>query len=241
MPEAPRISAPLTHSPVIPEIAPSVLAADASQLGAECQRLEETGVQRIHWDVMDGVFVPNLTFGPSVVAACRPYTDLRFEAHLMMINPDKFITEYIQAGCDTILIHAETCVHLHKSLTSIVEAGARPGVVLNPHTPASSVSEVMGLVDQILVMTVNPGFGGSSYIDSVTSKIATLKNMIKKSHRNIELEVDGGINVHTAARATNAGADILVAGSAVFRHPDGPHSAITQLRDAAIGRTHANI
>lgn len=213
------------------EIAPSVLAADASQLGVECSRLEKANADCVHWDVMDGVFVPNLTFGADTIAACRAHTNLRFEAHLMVINPDAYIKQYIAAGCDTVLIHVETCLHLHKSLTSIAEGGAHPGVVLNPHTPASAIAEVLDIVDQILVMTVNPGFGGQRYIASVESKIRTIKHMIKQSHRDIKLEVDGGINMHTASSAVAAGADILVAGSAIFQHTAGLSAAIQELRD----------
>lgn len=213
-----------------PDIAPSVLAADASQLGAECQAIEAAGADRVHWDVMDGVFVPNLTFGPDVVAACRKHVSLPFEAHLMVVRPDELAPQYIQAGCDTILIHVETCPHLHRSLTAISAAGARPGVVLNPHTPASALTEVIHLVDEVLVMTVNPGFGGQSYIAAMEPKIAAIRAMINATDRHIDLEVDGGINRHTVAAVCAAGADVLVAGSAVFGHPDGPASAIRELR-----------
>ena len=212
------------------EIAPSMLAADASRLGEECRAVEAAGADRVHWDVMDGVFVPNLTFGPNVVAACRSGVDLPFEAHLMVVRPDELAPLYVEAGCETILIHAETCPHLHRSLAAIVEAGARCGVVLNPHTPASSISEVMHLVDEVLVMTVNPGFGGQRYIAAVEPKIAAVRQMIDASGRNIDLEVDGGISAGTAAAAAARGANVLVAGSAVFGHPDGPTAAIKELR-----------
>ncbi len=211
------------------EIAPSMLAADASRLGDECQRVADAGAHRVHWDVMDGVFVPNLTFGPNVVAACRPRVDLHFEAHLMVVKPDELAPRYIEAGCDTVLIHAEACPHLHRSLAAIAEAGARCGVVLNPHTPASSISEVMAMVDEVLVMTVNPGFGGQRYLASVESKIADVRKMIDGSGRSIDLEVDGGITASTAGAAVGAGANVLVAGSAVFGHPDGPAAAIKEL------------
>ena len=178
---------------------------------------------------MDGVFVPNLTFGPDVVAACRPLVDLPFEAHLMVVKPDELAPRYIEAGCDTVLIHAETCPHLHRSLSAISEAGARCGVVLNPHTPASSISEVVGMIDEVLVMTVNPGFGGQRYIASVESKITAVRRMIDESGRRIDLEVDGGIAASTAPAAVSAGANVLVAGSAVFCHPDGPAVAIKEL------------
>ena len=188
------------------EIAPSMLAADAARLGEECRAIAEAGAHRVHWDVMDGVFVPNLTFGPDVVAACRPLVDLPFEAHLMVVKPDELAPLYVEAGCDTVLVHAETCPHLHRSLSAISEAGARCGVVLNPHTPASSISEVVGMIDEVLVMTVNPGFGGQSYIASVESKIAAVRRMIDESGRSIDLEVDGGISAATAPGRSGGGA-----------------------------------
>ena len=205
------------------EVAPSMLAADASRLGEECRAVEAAGADRLHWDVMDGVFVPNLTFGPDVVAACRPLVGAPFEAHLMVIESDSLAPRYVEAGCSTVLIHVEACPHLHRSLAAIAETGARCGVVLNPHTPASSISEVLGMIDQVLVMTVNPGFGGQSYIASVESKIATVRRMIDESGRHIDLEVDGGISATTAGAAVAAGANVLVAGSAVFGHRRRTH------------------
>ena len=210
-----------------------MLAADASRLGEECRIIAEAGADRLHWDVMDGVFVPNLTFGPHVVAACRPAVDLPFEAHLMVVKPDELAPRYVEAGCGTVLIHAETCPHLHRSLAAIAEAGARCGVVLNPHTPAWSISEVMGMIDEVLVMTVNPGFGGQRYIASMESKIAAVRQMIDAGGRDIDLEVDGGIAPATVGAAVAAGANVLVAGSAVFGHRDGPAAAISELRSSA--------
>ena len=210
-----------------------MLAADASRLGEECRIIADAGADRLHWDVMDGVFVPNLTFGPDVVAACRPAVDLPFEAHLMVVKPDELAPRYVEAGCGTVLIHAETCPHLHRSLAAIAEAGARCGVVLNPHTPAWSISEVMGMIDEVLVMTVNPGFGGQRYIASVESKIAAVRQMIDAGGRPIDLEVDGGIAPATVGAAVAAGANVLVAGSAVFGHRDGPAAAISDLRSSA--------
>ncbi len=210
-----------------------MLAADAARLGAECAAISDAGADRVHWDVMDGVFVPNLTFGPDVVAACREHTSLRFEAHLMVVRPDELAPRYIEAGCDTVMIHVETCPHLHRSLTAISDAGARAGVVLNPHTPASAVGEVITLVKQVLVMTVNPGFGGQSYIAAVESKIAEVRRMIDRCDAEIDLEVDGGIGAGTVAAAASAGANVMVAGSAVFSHPAGPAAAIAELKAAA--------
>ena len=207
---------------MVVEIAPSILAADASRLGEECRAIAEAGAHRVHWDVMDGVFVPNLTFGPDVVAACRPAVDLPFEAHLMVVKPDELAPLYVEAGCDTVLIHAETCPHLHRSLAAISEAGARCGVVINPHTPASSVSEVIGMIDEVLVMTVNPGFGGQSYIASVESKIAAVRKMIDDSGRSIDLEVDGRHNrSHRACRGGGRG-ERAGGGLGRVRPPRGP-------------------
>ena len=216
------------------EIAPSMLAADASELGQECRTAEAAGADRIHWDVMDGVFVPNLTFGPDLVAACRPHTDLPFEAHLMVTDPDRLAPRYVEAGCGTVLIHVETCPHLHRSLAAIRDLGACPGVVLNPHTPASAITEVLDLVDEVLVMTVNPGFGGQRYLESTEPKISEVRHLISNSGRPIDLEVDGGIDTETAPRATAAGANVLVAGSSIFAHPQGPPQAIPTLRTAVV-------
>ena len=213
-----------------PLIAPSVLSADCSRFGEECAAVGSA--DRIHWDVMDGVFVPNLTFGPDIVAACRDYSDLRFEAHLMVVNPDELAPLYVEAGCDTVLIHVETCPHLHRSLDAITQLGARAGVVLNPHTPANAVFEVLPMVEQVLVMTVNPGFGGQSYLSAMEAKIAEIRAHINESGRDIDLEVDGGIGLTTIAGAAAAGANVMVAGSAVYGHADGPAAAISELRAA---------
>ena len=215
------------------EIAPSVLAADAARLGEECMAIEKAGADRVHWDVMDGVFVPNLTFGPDIVAACRPHVDLHFEAHLMVVNPDELAPLYVKAGCDTVLIHVETCPHLHRSLGAIRDLGARPGVVVNPHTPASSIASVIDMVDEVLVMTVNPGFGGQKYITSMEPKIAEIRRMIRDAGLDVDLEVDGGITADTVAGVVTAGADVIVAGSAVFGHPKGVELAIEELRSTA--------
>ena len=212
-----------------------MLAADASELGRECRAVEAAGADRVHWDVMDGVFVPNIAYGPGLVAACRSRTGLPFEAHLMVSDPDRLAPRYVDAGCGTVLIHVETCPHLHRSLAAIRDLGARPGVVLNPHTPAAAVSEVLDLVDEVLVMTVNPGFGGQRYLKSAEPKISEIRRMIAETGRCIDLEVDGGIDTAAAARAAAAGANVLVAGSAVFGHPEGPGRGVAGLRAAASG------
>lgn len=215
-------------------ISASLLPADASRLGSECRALQQAGADRVHWDIMDGVFVPNLTYGPNVVASCRSHVDLPFEAHLMVVEPDELAPRYAAAGCDTILIHVEACPHLHRSLAAIRDLGARPGVVLNPHTPAAAISEVLDLVDEILVMTVNPGFGGQRYIAEMEPKIRKIRSMIAGTGRAIDLEVDGGIGPETIAAVVRAGADVVVAGSAVFEHPDGIAAAIAELRTCAL-------
>ena len=173
------------------QIVPSVLPADFARLGEECQSLEKAGVDRIQWDVMDGVFVPNLTFGPDVIAACRPLVDVPFEAHLMVVEPDALLPRYVEAGCEVLIVHAEACRHLHRTLASIRDLGASPAVALNPATPVDTLRHVLDLVDEILVMTVNPGFGGQAYIDTMEPKIAEVRAMIEMSGRDIDLEVDG--------------------------------------------------
>ena len=216
------------------QIAPSVLPADFSRLGEAVTQLAEAGADRIHWDVMDGVFVPNMTIGPDVIHSCRSLVDIPFEAHLMVISADELIPRYVEAGCDLILVHQEACVHLHRTLAHIRDLGVSPGVVLNPATPAGTIEHVMDLVDQVLVMTVNPGFGGQSYIDTMEPKVAEVAEMIARSGRDIDLEVDGGIATGTAAGPAKSGANVMVAGSAVFRDPDGFAHAISAIRDAAL-------
>ena len=215
------------------QIVPSVLPADFSRLGEECQSLEKAGVDRIQWDVMDGVFVPNLTFGPDVIAACRPLVDVPFEAHLMVVNPDELLPRYVEAGCELLIVHAEACTHLHRTLANIRELGASPAVALNPATPASAIAHVMDLVDLVLVMTVTPGFGGQDYIANMEPKIAEVAAMIQVTGRDIDLEVDGGIGPSTVAGAAGAGADVLVAGSALYRDPEGLAHAVSEIRALA--------
>ena len=215
------------------QIAPSVLPADFSKLGEECIDLEKAGVDRIQWDVMDGVFVPNLTFGPDVIRACRPLVDVPFEAHLMVVNPDELVHKYVEAGCEIIIVHAEVCTHLHRTLSNIRELGGSPAVALNPATPASAVRHVMDLVDLILVMTVNPGFGGQAYIATMEPKVAEVAAMIELTGRDIDLEVDGGIGPSTVAGAAAAGADVLVAGSALYRDSEGLAHAVSEIRALA--------
>jgi ribulose-phosphate 3-epimerase len=222
------------------EIAPSVLPADFAKLGEEIAALEAAGVDRIQWDVMDGQFVPNLTFGPDVIASARKYSSLPFEAHLMVLTPDAMAAEYVRAGCQRLIVHAEACTHLHRTLSNIASLGATAGVALNPATPADAVAHVLDLVDLVLVITVNTGFGGQRYIATMEPKIAEVTEMIRLAGRSdeIDVEVDGGIGTETVAGAAEAGANVLVAGSSLFRDPLGLEHAVTDLRSrAAAART----
>ncbi len=215
------------------QLAPSVLPADFARLGEECAALEKAGVDRIQWDVMDGEFVPNLTFGPDVVAACRPHTELPFEAHLMVATPDLLVERWVEAGCERLIVHAEASVHLHRTLSHVRDAGATAAVALNPSTPADAVANVLDLVDLVLVMTVNPGFGGQRYIATMEPKIAEVRAMIDRRGLDVDVEVDGGLDPHTVAGAVRAGANVIVAGSALYRDPEGLEHAVTELRAAA--------
>lgn len=214
-------------------IAPSVLPADFSRLGEECAALEQAGVDRIQWDVMDGVFVPNLTFGPDVIASIRPHVTVPFEAHLMVVNPDELLGRYIDAGCELIIVHAEACTHLHRTLGRCRELGAKAAVALNPATPAATIEHVLDLVDMVLVMTVNPGFGGQAYISTMESKITEIAALIREGDHDVDVEVDGGIGPSTIEGATRAGANVLVSGSALYKDPDGLAHAVADLRARA--------
>ena len=215
------------------QIAPSVLPADFSKLGEAVTALEAAGVDLIQWDVMDGQFVPNLTFGPDVIAAARPYATVPFEAHLMVYTPDVMAKQYIEAGCSRLIVHAEACVHLHRTLGNIAELGASAAVALNPATPASAIAHVLDLVDLVLVMTVNPGFGGQAYIPTMEPKIAEVRRLVLQGGHDVDIEVDGGIAPSTIHGAAAAGANILVAGSALYRDPEGLAHAVTELRELA--------
>jgi len=219
-------------------IIPSVLPADFSRLGDACVALQKAGVDRIQWDVMDGHFVPNLTFGPDLIASIRPHVTVPFEAHLMVERPDELLHRYVEAGCELIIVHAEACTHLHRTLAHIRELGATAAVALNPATPACDVLHVMDMIDLLLVMTVNPGFGGQKYISSMEAKIAEIVEMRDERGFDFDIEVDGGIGINTVAGAVRAGANVLVAGTALFRDPEGLEHAVTELRahaHAALG------
>ncbi|WP_419932514.1 ribulose-phosphate 3-epimerase [Candidatus Poriferisodalis sp.] len=236
-----------TSSPTAPrsiQIVPSVLPADFARLGDECAALEAAGVDRIQWDVMDGVFVPNLTFGPDVIAACRPHASVMFEAHLMVADPDPMLGTYVDAGCEMLIVHAESVTHLHRTLGRVAELGAQPAVAINPSTPIDAVAHVLDLVDMVLVMTVNPGFGGQAYIATMEPKIAALRQLISvsgsagASGTGIDIEVDGGISAETIGGAAAAGANILVSGSALYRYDEGLAHGVADLRcraEAAFG------
>lgn len=211
------------------KIAPSMLSADFANLAGEIKKVEDAGADLLHIDIMDGHFVPNLTFGPPVVAAIKKITALPFDVHLMVKKPETLIADFIHAGADIITVHAETAPHLHRLLQNIKESGARAGVALNPSTPLSAVEEILDIVDMILIMSVNPGFGGQKFISSSVNKIARLKQMIDDRRLEIDIEVDGGINPQTAKEVINAGANVLVAGSAVYGAPDIP-AAIKNIR-----------
>ncbi len=205
-------------SPPAVKIAPSILSADFARLGEEVQAIDDAGCDYVHIDVMDGHFVPNLTIGPLVVRAIRPYTNKPFDVHLMIDPAQPYLSEFAAAGADIITVHAEADVHLDRSLQVIRSLGKKAGVSLNPATPVSAVEHVLDRLDLILVMSVNPGFGGQSFIEAQLEKIRQVRRMI--GERPIELEVDGGVNAHTAPAAIAAGANVLVAGSAVFQDDD---------------------
>ena len=217
------------------QIAPSVLPADFSRLGEEVLALEKAGVDLIQWDVMDGQFVPNLTFGPDVIASARSWVEVPFEAHLMVLTPDVLAPRYVEAGCRRLIVHVEACTHLHRTLGAIRELGATAGVALNPATPPDAVAHVLDLVDLVLVMTVNPGWGGQQYIATMEPKIAEVRRMVTAAGLadRIDVEVDGGIGPATVAQAAAAGANVLVAGSALYKDPEGLEHAVRDLRERA--------
>lgn len=218
------------------KIAPSILAADFAELGAAVRAAEAGGADYIHVDVMDGHFVPNITIGPPVVAALRQATTLPLDVHLMIEAPDRYLADFARAGADILTVHVETCPHLHRTVQAIRDLGVRPGVTLNPATPLESVYEILPYVDQVLVMTVNPGFGGQSYIPTMTAKVrrlAMLARSLPAAGTEVEIEVDGGIDATTAGPVVAAGATVLVAGTNVFRHTGGVAAGIRSLRAAA--------
>ncbi|HIE66087.1 MAG: ribulose-phosphate 3-epimerase [Nitrospira sp.] len=202
------------------KIAPSILAADFSRLGEEIRAVEAAGADWIHIDVMDGRFVPNLTIGPLIVDAVRKVTTLPLDVHLMIVEPDNLIPEFIKAGADSVTVHVEACPHLHRTIQMVKQHGARAGVSLNPATPISSVEEILGEIDLLLIMSVNPGFGGQAFIPRVLNKIREARTEIDARHLKIDLEVDGGVKVENTQMLAKAGVDVFVAGSAIFQSPN---------------------
>lgn len=202
------------------KIAPSILSADFSRLGEEIRAVEAGGADYIHIDVMDGHFVPNITIGPLVVEAARRVTDLTLDVHLMIADPDRYIPDFAAAGADIIVVHAEACSHLHRTIQLIRSLGKKAGVSLNPATPLNVLEYIVDELDLVLLMTVNPGFGGQSFIESGIAKIHSLRAMLDRRGLETELEVDGGVKLENIARISHAGADVFVAGSAVFGSPD---------------------
>jgi len=214
-------------------IVPSVLPADFSRLGDEVIALEKAGVDRIQWDVMDGRFVPNITFGPDTIASVRDKVAVPFEAHLMIEDPDWAISQFVDAGCQRLIVHAESVIHLHRTLHAVGEAGAAAAVAINPSTPAEAVENVLDLVDMVLVMTVNPGFGGQAYIATMEPKITQVRRLIVERGLDVDIEVDGGIGPSTIEGAARAGANVFIAGSALYRDPEGLGHATDELRALA--------
>jgi len=218
-----RVSAP----PIL--VAPSILSADFARLGEEVALVEKAGADWLHVDVMDGRFVPNITLGPPIVKALYKVTKLPLDVHLMIVEPEKYVEAFAEAGAATITIHIEACVHLHRALCHIKSLGKRAGVVLNPSTNEDTLKYVIDVVDQVLVMSVNPGFGGQSFLRSVLPKVAAIRTMIDQRGRPVDLEIDGGITKETAPEAIAAGARVLVAGSAVFN--GGPATYASAIQD----------
>jgi ribulose-phosphate 3-epimerase len=217
------------------EISASILAADFTRLGDHMREADALGVERFHLDVMDGRFVPNISFGPMVVQAARRTTKTFLEVHLMILEPERYIPEFAKAGADMILVHQEACPHLHGTLQQIHGLGKRAGVVINPATPLSAIEDVLPEVEQVLLMSVNPGFGGQKFIESVLLKVARLRQMIEERKLTCAIEIDGGIGPSNAGTVVKAGVTVLVAGASVFAAPEGVAEAIRRLRASAGG------
>ena len=213
------------------KLAPSILSADFGRLGEQVIEATRAGADYIHVDVMDGHFVPNITVGPLVVAAIRPYTNLPLDVHLMIESPEKYIQQFVQAGANIITVHVEVCPHLHRVVESIKELGVKAGVSLNPSTPLAAVDEVLSALDLVLLMSVNPGFGGQQFIEGTVGKIARLRRRLDELGLAAELEVDGGINAEMAPRVAKAGARVLVAGAAVFNKKESVSQALGKIRE----------
>lgn len=212
------------------KIAPSILSADFARLGEQVKEADQAGADYIHVDIMDGHFVPNMTIGPVVVECLRPFTALPLDVHLMIEDPSRFIPDFARAGANILTVQQEACTHLHRVVEHIKEQNVRAGVAINPATPISMLEEILPFVDLVLIMTVNPGFGGQSFIRTMPHKITAMRQMIERQGVQVELEVDGGIHTQTAPVAVQAGAQILVAGSAIFKEGESVAQTIKQLR-----------
>ena len=212
------------------QILPSILSADFRCLGQQIAEVEHAGADRIHVDVMDGRFVPNITIGPLIVEAARKSTSLPLDVHLMIVEPERYLADFASAGADIILVHQEACPHLHRTVEQIKQLDKQAGVVLNPSTPIASLEEVIDLVDQVLIMSVNPGFGGQRFIASSTQKVRRLQRLLQEREVQAAIEIDGGIDPTTAPAVVAAGASLLVAGSAIFGAPGGPGEGVRRLR-----------
>ena len=215
------------------KIAPSILAADFAKLGQEVKEVEAAGAELIHIDVMDGHFVPNISFGAIALEAIRPLSTLPMDVHLMIENPDQYIEQFAKAGADYITVHVEACRHLHRTIQLIRSYGVKPGVVLNPHTPIETIQHILEDVDMVLFMTVNPGFGGQKFIESVVPKVEALSKIIKERGLNIEIEIDAGINAETIVPCAKAGATVFVAGSAIYSKEDRAQ-ALQEIKQAGL-------
>ena len=216
------------------KIAPSILAADFRHLGDQVMEAQAAGADLIHIDIMDGQFVPNITMGPLVVEAVAKVATIPLDVHLMIVEPEKFVSRFADCGANIISVHVEACTHLHRVLGQIIESGCHAGVALNPHTPAGFISEVLDLVSVVNVMTVNPGFGGQRFIDGTLAKIRLLREMSDALHSEIDIEVDGGINSATIGSVIEAGANVAIAGTCVFEHELGIAAGIAELREAIL-------
>ena len=215
-------------------ISPSILSSDLKNLGAQVRAAQEGGADEIHVDVMDGCFVPNITFGTEILRACKDSCDLPMDVHLMIIEPEKHLKDFIKAGASTVTLHFETCPHIHRSLQTIRELGAKAGLTFNPGTPVDGLNYLTDVVDQVLIMSVNPGFGGQKFIPSALKKIALVSRMLKESGSDAIIQVDGGISAETILEVYQAGARNFVAGTAVFKHPEGIAAGIAALRAALV-------
>jgi len=214
------------------KIAPSILSADFAKLGEQVAAASEAGADYIHIDVMDGHFVPNITIGPAVVKAIRPYTSLPLDVHLMIERPPDYIKQFAEAGADIITVHVEGCPHIHRTIQAIKETGKKAGASVNPGTPVDRLEDILPDLDLVLIMTVNPGFGGQKFITNMLNKISTVRETITLLGLETEIEVDGGINTETAAKVVEAGADVLVAGAAVFNSKESIKDAIRKIRNS---------